>query len=438
MLDNENNLGVGSLGDMNDGINDDATMYSACQDLAALQHQALPISNLALDASQHANENSSETDAQRTGTFKAGDPVDIIGGKYEGKTGTFVKVTAARFHVKVDGSPTVRPLAFANVTHRVDSEQGTRGGMENNVIAQEPNENPTSSQPRTTRSQTRDAVAKTYPVAERTPRVTRSSTRVPVISSDDTIHSGHLPHETQVAPRTFLGFRVGSFSLLPPNRLAQIERTLAFGLFGHRLVMAEIEMNNNVQALPNRHTESDGSTYELLSTKLHRKKGTSMFNPTVITAHYVLVQGRCASPINLKDELERLAGFARLPPRKVAARLELLLTPAYMRNNKPLVVSNLSDIELEEIPEIAHEGCGFMPVGFAARLLGKGAIGKRTFALQVRLVSSKHGIFKGMLVEKPGISKIYTLRNSPSIHPYTEAFYEIRPHHHYLWQQMMY
>jgi ribosomal protein L24 len=426
VLDDEISLDGGSLCDMNDGINDDATMYSACQDLAAPQNQALPMSDLALDTSKHSNEDATKTEVQHNGKWKAGDSVDIIGGKYKGESGTFVKFTAAKVQVEllVDDKPTVRCLARKSVIRRVGSVLGTREGVENNASAEESNQTPTSSQPRTTRSQTRVAAARTCTVVE--PRVTRSSTRVPVNPRDETIiHSGNFPHESQVAPRTFLGFRVGSFSLLSPNRLAPIERTLAFGAFGHRLVMAEIEMSNQVQALPSRHTESDGSTYELLSTKLHRKKGTSMFNPTVITAHYVLVQGSGESPINLKDELERLAGFAWLPPRKVAARLELLLTPASVRNNNPLVVNNLSTyIEVEDITEIAHEGCGFMPVGFAARLLGKGAIGKRTFALQVRIVSSKHGIFKGMLVEKPGISKIQlpeSMRKvGPSEHSDTE------------------
>jgi ribosomal protein L24 len=162
VLDDEISLGGGSLGDMNDGINGGATVYNACQDLTTLPNQALAMSNLALDTSQHTHENATETEAQHTGKWKAGDTVDIIGGKYKGETGTFVKFTAAKVQVEllVDDKPTVRCLARKSVTRRVDGEQGTREGMENNARAEEPNETPTSSQPRTTRSQSRGTVAR--------------------------------------------------------------------------------------------------------------------------------------------------------------------------------------------------------------------------------------------------------------------------------------
>ena len=117
-------------------------------------------------------------------------------------------------------------------------------------------------------------------------------------------------------------------------------------------------------------------------------------------------------PINLQEELERMGNFGNLTSEKVAARLELLQSPAHVRpssqnSKQPLVYSDLfTTDDFEEIEEIAHEGCGFMPVDFAQKIYGCHAIGKRTFALQVRIVVPQLGIYKGILMAKVGIDRV--------------------------------
>ena len=70
------------------------------------------------------------------------------------------------------------------------------------------------------------------------------------------------------------------------------------------------------------------------------------------------------------------------------------------------MLDNLMYSDFEEIPEQCNEGCGFIPKEILTRLLGSHVRGKQTMAIQVRLFAPKLGIFKGMLVEKYGITKI--------------------------------
>jgi len=66
----------------------------------------------------------------------------------------------------------------------------------------------------------------------------------------------------------------------------------------------------------------------------------------------------------------------------------------------------LTSLDFETIPEIANEGCGFIPRDFIRHFLGNGKVGQRTCVLQVRIFVPTLGIFKGVLFEKPAISKI--------------------------------
>ena len=112
---------------------------------------------------------------------------------------------------------------------------------------------------------------------------------------------------------------------------------------------------------------------------------------------------------SLQQELEGIRDFAGIPSHKVAVRLQLFQTPAMLKGSKDhdlLMLDNLMYSDFEEIPEQCNEGCGFIPKEILTRLLGSHVRGKQTMAIQVRLFAPKLGIFKGMLVEKYGITKI--------------------------------
>jgi hypothetical protein len=208
-----------------------------------------------------------------------------------------------------------------------------------------------------------------------------------------------------------LGLREDYRRLLSPNGKSDKESTFAFLLFGHRLVSFKVP--HTMETLPSEYSEDRGDKrrYQLLTTKLQKPKASraTMFKPAEITAHYVLVEGGGIHPINLQEELEKVAAFGRLKPGKVAARLELFQSTSQKSNSKKqdyLVFGDLTSSDFETTPEIANEGCGYIPRDYIQRFLGNNKIGKRTCALQVRIFASGLGVFKGVLFEKAGITKI--------------------------------
>ena len=83
--------------------------------------------------------------------------------------------------------------------------------------------------------------------------------------------------------------------------------------------------------------------------------------------------------------------------------------PAMLKGSKDrdlLVLDNRRYSNLEEIPEQFNSRSRFIPKVIITRLLVSHVRGKRTLAIQVRLLAPKLGIFKGILVDKHGISKI--------------------------------
>ena len=112
---------------------------------------------------------------------------------------------------------------------------------------------------------------------------------------------------------------------------------------------------------------------------------------------------------SLQQVLEGIGDFAGIPSHKVVTRLQVFQTPAMHKEPKEndlFILDNLTYSDLEEVPENCNKGCGFIPKQVITRLLGSHTRGKQTVAMEIRLFAPKLGIFKGMLVQKPGISKI--------------------------------
>jgi transcription antitermination factor NusG len=314
------------------------------------------------------------------------DVVDIIGGTYKDKTGTVVKLTPSRVVVRLsDSLDTDKPVCLApgNIRYRCSQES-----------------------------------RHTVTVKARACRHVRSISTTSMQSPEKTYHhveskasAWHVPGGKDSTLHSSLGFCEDYRRLVPANGRSEKQSTFAFHLFGHRLVCYKIPAN--IDPLPSEFSEDRGDKrrYQLLTTKLHVPKSSPCigFKRADITALYVLVEGGGVPPINLQEELEKVAAFGRLAPGKVAARLELFQSTAQKSNpgkKDYLIFDDLTSADFETIPEIANEGCGYIPREYIQRFLGNCKIGKRTCALQVRIFVSKLGVFKGVLFEKHGIKKI--------------------------------
>jgi RNA dependent RNA polymerase len=212
---------------------------------------------------------------------------------------------------------------------------------------------------------------------------------------------------------TFLGFPIQHVLLQSPGEKSPLAGTFAGYVFGSRLVEFRIKADGTVDELPRVFDAENGCTYELLVTKLQKTStslgGNASVCRTDVKAIYVLTKGPGVEPLDLETELSKIAAFYALTPTKAASRLELFCSSARKSTRQGqdfLMFDDLTSSDFELISEVANEGCGFCPPHFIQRWLGNHAVGKRTFALQVRVFGSKIGIGKGVLMVKPGIERI--------------------------------
>jgi RNA dependent RNA polymerase/KOW motif len=310
-----------------------------------------------------------------------GDTVRIVGGSYRGKTATVVQQKPKTVAVRIENDDTIRNLRLSSVAPAIDGDPLLTSAAQSTASPGVPN--------------TR---------LRRSPRGHPSSSRGDV-SPEETPPLELLHH--------VLGLREDSVTLVAPGKFAQCQKTLAFVIFGHRVRTLQFSSFSSslAESLPIISIEPDGSKYELLSVKLQKPNSFESKRCGQIQAQYVMTKAprhlRDSIPtINMQEQLERFANFGTLTTGKVVARLELLQSTAYMYKQRPVICTDLTVDDFEEIPEEAHEGCGFMPAALVQRLFGTRAVGKRTFALQVRILAPKLGLFKGMLVVKPGIQRI--------------------------------
>jgi hypothetical protein len=152
------------------------------------------------------------------------------------------------------------------------------------------------------------------------------------------------------------------------------------------------------------------NVYELVSSKIEDKV---TYRPGVrertIEYLYVATEGPDMSTINIQEEFEKIADFASLPsPRVVAKRMQLGQSYG-LATIPPFTLSSsafemIPDIMSHSTDEAMGDGCGFIPCDMLERMLGSRS--PRNLAVQVRGFGPRVGIFKGMLVRKPNISRI--------------------------------
>jgi hypothetical protein len=212
----------------------------------------------------------------------------------------------------------------------------------------------------------------------------------------------------QIKFHTRLGHRIECIKLMTDEKTTHLQKTFAYRLFGERLVMLKLNFSKNSKDMPKQVVEEGGYKYEILGCKFERKQENNVPR-NELTLFYALVEGPGIPAICISTELEKIANWACLPPEKYIPRLELLFSTAVKSNRKGrdvLIFDDLFIRDLEIIPEDSNVGCGFIPRSYIERFLGQSIKGKRTFCIQVRVFCPRLGIFKGMLMEKPGIDCI--------------------------------
>jgi len=180
------------------------------------------------------------------------------------------------------------------------------------------------------------------------------------------------------------------------------------------------------RALPNRqirlsHACLRARNYLSLQQNFRKKKGSpknskSEFGPgvgdlTSVKAYYLVEAGPGLETWNTKKKLEEVADWSKLAttPSKLQSRLELLVSPAatfsYQGQARACTFFFPMD-KVEEIEDHHNLGCGFIPEKLLEECLGHQLDALRACAVQVRIIAKELGIFKGVLIRKPGISRI--------------------------------
>jgi hypothetical protein len=177
------------------------------------------------------------------------------------------------------------------------------------------------------------------------------------------------------------------------------EVSFASYYFGKRLKAVEVPLKRG-SAAPQPVVNFGGYTFNLLSSRIpeeNRNKDHFQGDQKCIRFFYVATSGPGLEVLDLEAELRSIANFEDLPsPHKAKSRLELLQSATTED-----LITNLSLTKFKVVKENFHLGCGFIPTTMLE------AIGyEPDICIQVRVISPKLGIFKGVLCPKLGIKHI--------------------------------
>jgi len=170
-------------------------------------------------------------------------------------------------------------------------------------------------------------------------------------------------------------------------------------LAGRRLITMQRKANSSK---PIQTTISDSSgRYELIMRKTVKSDDGGFYKPKEDRCAYIQVDGPGLSEVSLPETLLSLANFTALPTRKVAARLELLFSPVYKSKvTGEHLLKTCPSSSFKDIREEGHVGCGFICEKLLCDLLGNDAAAERALCIQIRAIIPSKGIYKGMLMRK--------------------------------------
>jgi hypothetical protein len=217
--------------------------------------------------------------------------------------------------------------------------------------------------------------------------------------------------------------RSGALVALMP--VAHADATFLSEHFGaHRVLVVETMPAplGEPELAPQRLVRIGDLTYELVASKLR----ANAHEPS--TWHFVAVSGGGLAAIDLAAELQRVADFGAVEPVcKRASRLQLLVSRAA---RKGVVRQPATKFELiaDISPTAARgaamaDGCGFAPDALVRQLAAQaGALDpQRASAVQVRVYAPSLGVFKGMLMARPGLDRVQLTPSMRKAQPASEA-----------------
>ena len=201
----------------------------------------------------------------------------------------------------------------------------------------------------------------------------------------------------QMGEIKFGNFYVASFRIRSKiDEGKKIENSFLEHFFGCRIKPVDVPLKKSglIQSL-SRRCEFNGFSYDLVSSKIvdDTAVGGLYYKPKMLRLMYVLVAGPDMKTLCIREELESIADFSALSPRKVVSRLELLQSPA-------CTTFMLASKDFCKIHENGHTGCGFIDSNYLTNLMGNNKEAKNTICIQIRAFIPSMGIFKGMLMRK--------------------------------------
>lgn len=168
----------------------------------------------------------------------------------------------------------------------------------------------------------------------------------------------------------------------------------------------------------------NGDKYSLATSKFVDCYSTStpmrnIRNESRLSSVYVRTETNGKKLLELEKVLETLADFkSLLSPRKIATRIGMLQKCVNKKDVKELKFDQFMMID-EVQPSEESGGCGFIPKDLLMHLMGNTKVGSRITSIQVRIISPKLGIFKGMLTIKENIDKIQLTPSMRKVGPST-------------------
>ncbi|EOD13858.1 hypothetical protein EMIHUDRAFT_464640 [Emiliania huxleyi CCMP1516] len=234
-------------------------------------------------------------------------------------------------------------------------------------------------------------------------------------SSPRAVHPTSSPATPSTGGSRLAGLRLSKTVLT--DREAT-ETSFLLELLGERARVVEVPLPNGLSQprLPDRTFVDNGRTYQFAACRVFDDGATPWGGKRrCMRCVYYAASGPCFGdpseellpPLDLQAELERWADWRALPSaRKAASRLELLQSPARLEHAVRQLTSDHFELIDEPQPSSESGGCGFVPEGLLAELLGGGRAAQRATAVQVRLFAPALGVFKGILAARRGISRI--------------------------------
>lgn len=234
--------------------------------------------------------------------------------------------------------------------------------------------------------------------SRREPRRNRKSPKEGDQLPPDVCSAWIAPQNPLAAPK-FGAFRVEK---LVVRKDEYGETTFLNNVLKERKLVVDVPLSGSLatKSIEKRVKDKSGNVHELVSCKTYEESsGFKFAKRKVARVIYAQTQGPDLEPFAVDEYLLRLGDFTTIPPRKIAARLELFQSPSSLG-----IVSHEDDSWFQRIPDLGYVGGGFIHEDTLLDVLKRAGMGeagaKRVAAVQVRIFVPSMGIFKGMLVKK--------------------------------------